>query len=318
MNPDEAVLHGTAADHLPIPEPPSDDAAGLHPDRPPALVIAGMHRSGTSLTTAILASAGVDIGAELLGADAANPQGHFEDVELLLFHRRALAANGLSADGFIAAGDPELPALMLAEAHDIVAARRAKRRTWGWKEPRTVLFLDFWNRLLPEARFVFVFRRPWEVLDSLYRRGNHEFLTQPRFALEVWRHYNERILRFVRRAGDRCLVVEATQVVEDPAGFVATVRTRLDLPIGFPSPQLKPELFHSDHGSWRPWIVRQLDPRAHSLYLELRALAGSSSPLPPLAAEAGDMQQALEAALAEWSRAGNAEGRLAAVGRTAT
>jgi|694.fasta_scaffold50083_4 hypothetical protein len=269
----------------------------------PALVVTGMHRSATSLTASILASAGVDMGDRLLGADAANPRGHFEDVDLLLFHQRALAANGVSADGFIADGEPEVPALMRAEAHDIVAARRNKQRLWGWKEPRTVLFLDFWERILPEARFLFVFRRPWEVLDSLFRRGNAEFLAEPRLALRVWRHYNERILRFARRAADRCLVVEASQVVADQAGVAAAVRRRLDLPLSVPSAECEPRLFHSDHASWRPWLVRQLDPLAHELYLELRSLAGSDSPLPPLGDEAGGMENALRVALAEWSRA---------------
>jgi hypothetical protein len=290
-------------------ENPPEPAGNLPLRQPPALVIAGMHRSGTSLTAALLASAGLDVGSHLLGADAANPRGHFEDVDFLLFHQRALAAGGLSADGFIAGGEPTVPALMLAEAHDILAARRAQGRLWGWKEPRTVLFLDFWEQLLPEARFLFVFRRPWEVVDSLFRRGNPEFVAQPRLAIEVWCHYNERLLEFSRRAPDRCLVVEATQVVEDPAGFVAAVRTRLDLPIGFPSPQCDPGLFHSDHGSWRPWIVRQSLGRAYELYLELRARAESSSPLPPLAEEPASLETALEAALAEWSRAGSLAGR---------
>jgi len=282
------------------------------PRMSPALVVTGMHRSGTSLTAAILASTGVDMGDRLLGADAANPRGHFEDIDFLLFHQQALAANGVSADGFVADGNPEVPALMLADAHDIVAVRRAKGQPWGWKEPRTVLFLDFWERLLPEARFVFVFRRPWEVLDSLFRRGNAEFVAEPRLAIAVWRHYNERILRFIRRAAGRCLVVEAAQVVEDQAGFAAAVRTRLDLPVGFPSPQCEPALYHSDHASWRPWIVRRLDPTAYEVYLELRSLAGSSSPLPPLAQEPGGVETALEAALAEWAWAGRAEGQLKA------
>lgn len=275
----------------------------------PALIVTGMHRSGTSLTASILMSAGVDMGDRLLSADSDNPRGHFEDIEVLLFHQRVLAANGMSADGFVAQGEPEVPALMRAEAHDIVAARRAKGRPWGWKEPRTALFLDFWEQLLPESRFVLVFRRPWEVVDSLFRRRNAEFLAQPRLAVGVWRHYNEALLRFARRVTDRCLVVEAFQVVNDQAGFGAAVRTRLDLPIGFPRPQCEPELFHSEHSSWRPWLVRKLDSRAYDLYLELRTLAGSSSPLPPLADEAAGMEAALEAAFAEWSRTGNVDVR---------
>lgn len=268
-----------------------------------------MHRSGTSLTAAILGSAGLDIGRHLLGADADNPRGHFEDVDFLLLHQRVLTANGLSPDGFIASGDPVVPALMRSQAQDLVDTRRAGGVPWGWKEPRTVLFLEFWERLLPEARFLFVFRRPWEVLDSLFRRGNVEFAENPRLALEVWCHYNTRILDAARRAPERCLIVESTQVVADPATLVAAVRTRLSLPIGFPSPQYEPGLFHEEHGSWRPWLVRQLCPRAYDLYCALRVAADSRSRLPALADEPASQATALEAALAEWSRAGRLEGR---------
>lgn len=278
------------------------------PSTPPALIMAGMHRSGTSLTAAILGSAGLDIGRRLLGADADNARGHFEDVDFLLLHQRILTANGLSPDGFIDSGDPAVPAPLRSEAQDLADSRRAGGVPWGWKEPRTVLFLDFWERLLPEARFLFVFRRPWEVLDSLFRRGNTEFVENPRLALEVWCHYNSRILDVARRSPEKCLVVESTQVVADPAAIVAAVRTRLSMPIGFPSPQYEAGLFHEEHGSWRPWLVRQLCPRAYDLYLTLRALADSRSRLPALTDEPASLATALEAALAEWSRAGRGEG----------
>ncbi len=41
------------------------------------------------------------------------------------------------------------------------------------------LFLDFWRSLLPNAKFC-DYRAPWEVVDSLYRRGtNPIFFSQP-------------------------------------------------------------------------------------------------------------------------------------------
>ena len=43
------------------------------------IVVAGMHRSGTSLVAGYLQSLGVDMGARLLAADHANPRGYFED-----------------------------------------------------------------------------------------------------------------------------------------------------------------------------------------------------------------------------------------------
>ena len=47
------------------------------------LVVVGMHRSGTSLTTNWLQKCGLDIGAKLEGKEFSNPDGHFEDIDFL-------------------------------------------------------------------------------------------------------------------------------------------------------------------------------------------------------------------------------------------
>ena len=44
-----------------------------------ALVVTGMHRSGTSMVAAYLQQAGVSIGRNLIGPAPGNPRGHFED-----------------------------------------------------------------------------------------------------------------------------------------------------------------------------------------------------------------------------------------------
>lgn len=64
------------------------------------VVITGMHRSGTSLTTSLLQSAGVFIGDRLLGNNLSNPKGHFEDLDFVEFHQQLLQAQGLSDEGW--------------------------------------------------------------------------------------------------------------------------------------------------------------------------------------------------------------------------
>ena len=49
-------------------------------------IIAGMHRSGTSLTAALLQNVGVDIGQRLMGASYSNSKGHFENLDFVEFH----------------------------------------------------------------------------------------------------------------------------------------------------------------------------------------------------------------------------------------
>ena len=47
------------------------------------LIVAGFHRSGTSLVCQLLHRAGLFLGYDLLGPAFSNPHGHFEDTEVL-------------------------------------------------------------------------------------------------------------------------------------------------------------------------------------------------------------------------------------------
>jgi hypothetical protein len=131
------------------------------PDFAPALVIAGMHRSGTSLVAGLCQAAGLHVGDRLLGAYRGNEAGHFEDLDFVEWHQLVLRANGLAPEGFVAEATPQVPAALERKAEALVATRREPGGIWGWKDPRTTLHLEFWRRVVPEARFLFIVRRPW-------------------------------------------------------------------------------------------------------------------------------------------------------------
>jgi hypothetical protein len=270
------------------------------PDPPPALVIAGMHRSGTSLAASLVATAGVHVGDQLMGPAAGNPRGHFEDLEFYRLHQRILEANGLSRDGFTCQDAIEVPARARAKAAALVEQRRAAGRPWGWKDPRSTLFLEFWAELVPESRFVFLVRPPWEVVDSLFRRGDDPFALNPRFTVDVWFAYNRRVRDFVRRHAERCTVVEAAGVAADPTGFVGRVADLMAVPLARPTPQFEPGLLITEHGSHRRTLVEALRPDAAELLGELRQLAGAEPAPPALPPRAEDVAAA---ALVEWAAA---------------
>ena len=58
------------------------------------LIIAGFHRSGTSLVSQLLHHAGLFLGYDLMGATFSNPHGHFEDIQAYELHQQILADNG--------------------------------------------------------------------------------------------------------------------------------------------------------------------------------------------------------------------------------
>ncbi|HUU33183.1 MAG TPA: hypothetical protein VMW48_03915, partial [Vicinamibacterales bacterium] len=70
------------------------------------LIVLGMHRSGTSLAASLLADAGLDVGTRLLGANASNPRGHFEDEDFVELQQAVLRELGLSPDGWVTTSPP--------------------------------------------------------------------------------------------------------------------------------------------------------------------------------------------------------------------
>ena len=279
---------------------------------PPALGISGMHRSGTSLTASIVAAAGIHLGDELMAAGSGNPRGHFEDLAFYQLHQRILAANGLSLEGFTCHETIVVPPAARAEATELIGRRRANARPWGWKDPRTVLMLDFWAELLPEACWLFVVRPPENVVDALFRRGDPAFIVNPRHAIDVWVAYNRRILEFVHRNRNRAAVVDLDQVVADPAGLVATVANLLGTVLTPPPSMFEEGLLGSVLPPHRAGLVRTVQPEAHDLHSHLRRLAGLETAPAGAPFKHGETAAA---ALAEWTiscRTGAATGDLTA------
>lgn len=279
-------------------------AAPPHDQSPGPLVICGMHRSGTSLTASLFGGAGVNLGDRLFGPNVGNSLGHFEDVGFLEFNMRALHSLGCNYEGYVTRPLPPLAPEFEEEAKQIIASRVAAGRQWGWKEPRTTLFLDFWDQLLPDARYAFVFRNPWDVADSLFRRGDAAFVVDPRLAIEVWVAYNRRIVEFVTRHPTRCVVFEISRLIAEPGQVFELVRSKLQLTLDAPPDYFRNDLFGKECSRHGAAIVRTLVPEAHDVYHLLRHLAGE--PAAEEAEPAADAASLAAYAVEEWARASRA------------
>jgi hypothetical protein len=169
----------------------------LHPVGPssvtwrPGVVVVGMHRSGTSVTTSALNRLGLTLGdaADDLAGDWSNPDGHWESRRLLAFNDKLLAAAGATWR--------DIPAdLAIPTGRDWkdeacrVFTDRAAGEPWVWKDPRLCLLLPFWREVFSalfeaEPAAVLCLRNPLEVAASLQRRNG-----MPRQqALALWERY---------------------------------------------------------------------------------------------------------------------------------
>jgi len=147
-----------------------------------AVIVLGMHRSGTSLLGSLVQSLGVDLGDKLFAGDEHNPAGYFEDEECVAIHERMLDALGQMPWHGERGMQPMPPGWWRApEMHDLVAQldhwierRVSTGRHWGLKDPRTTRFLPMWRELMERrgvrARFVLAVREPGEVAGSIATR----------------------------------------------------------------------------------------------------------------------------------------------------
>ena len=260
------------------------------------IIITGMHRSGTSLTASLLQSAGINIGDRLMEEDTGNAKGHFEDLDFVEFHQNVLQSQGISVAGWTEQNQIQVQPQYLASAQNLILARQPKK-IWGWKDPRTTLFLNFWSQLIPDARYVFVYRSPWSVVDSLFRRGDVIFRTNPNFAVQQWCNYNREILNFYQSHADHCLLLEIDSVINNST-VVNLVQQKFGWELRSPESLYKPSLFTADSNTYyRQALISKFFPQAIDLYNQLEQQADKSS---PVTHQDIDLQQAANSTCESW------------------
>jgi len=134
------------------------------------LMVIGMGRSGTSVITQWINKCGLPVGDTLLGKAIGNVEGHFEDEDFLKIHEEILLSNNLSSTGLQATDCLIVTNEQKQKITNIIDNKNKMYKQWGWKEPRTVLFLPVYKELIPDAKYLIIVRDYKAVIDSLLRR----------------------------------------------------------------------------------------------------------------------------------------------------
>ncbi|HLC15932.1 MAG TPA: sulfotransferase [Thermodesulfovibrionia bacterium] len=199
-------------------------------------IVTGMGRSGTSLVANFLQSAGIFIGDRVPEADSHNRYGYFEDLDFIHFHEKILARHGLN---YFAS--PKKPVILSDEeintAKELIRTRTNKP-FWGWKDPRTCFFLDFWQNEIPNVNFIFLFRHPVEVFLSQLK--SHTW-TVPSEIFSSWVAYNERILQFYDQHPQKSILCNIHGLLQNIDQFENRLHKKFGL-----TPGIFRELYHQD------------------------------------------------------------------------
>ncbi len=140
------------------------------------IVVAGMHRSGTSLVARVVNLLGVDLGdaRHLMEAKPDNPTGFWESLPIARFNDDLLAQLGgrwedptPRPDGW--EWEPALDPWR-DRARGILDVEFEGRSNAGWKDPRMSVLLPFWRTVAEIDKVVVSIRHPMEVVTSLASR----------------------------------------------------------------------------------------------------------------------------------------------------
>lgn len=156
------------------------------------LAIVGMHRSGTSCLTGLVEEAGLHLG-KVSKWNPHNRRGNQEHAAIVALNDEVLAANGASWDA-----PPEGLCHWTAEQEarrDALVASHIGRQPWAFKDPRTLLTMEGWLAGIPDLAMLGTFRHPLAVARSLVARQGGDLEAW----LDLWCHYNRRLLGLYRR-----------------------------------------------------------------------------------------------------------------------
>ncbi len=227
------------------------------------LMIVGMHRSGTSMITQWLYRCGLFIGNNLIGPAIGNEQGHFEDEDFLRLHCKFLKKRNFPDSGFIYKNSRQfqLSELEKMELKGTIETKSLRHEEWGWKEPRTTLFLDDYSQLIPGAFYVVVVRSFNATVNSLivrqYKMEQKKYQTKKGLSrlkwkwfkiksldkmyaketeryLKIWIYYYERILQHIHSLPkDRFMVVNYNELKQDDNYFFSKLKNEWNFSLSY-------------------------------------------------------------------------------------
>jgi hypothetical protein len=245
--------------------------------------ITGMHRSGTSLTTSWLQMCGLVItDGPVVPPYPDNPKGFFEDIAFVHLHARSIQRRRRGTAGWkiTPARSLEFSANETNAAMQLVATRQARHSVWGWKDPRSALFLPQWKQLIPSLKVIIVWRPAAEVVFSLLSRGwrhrNRYTWIGPLRAIQMWRIHNTLACEYAESQRRDTLVTPVSTLIKNDRAILNQLNERFNNQLTYASIDniYDSTLMHSGYTPrWLRWLTTlagcpNVEQRLQSLFEE--------------------------------------------------
>jgi hypothetical protein len=239
---------------------------------PSLVLVAGMHRSGTSVLTRCINLAGVPLPRNLMEPDPDNADGYWESSDLWPLHDAILGSlqSGWSDPREIPGAWFDGPASAVPRAHLVtwLGSEFQGKDMLLVKDPRVCRLLPLWQRAAAEfgaeTYTIIPVRNPIEVARSLSTRNK---FSEPH-SLFLWLRHVLDAERFSRGRPRAFLSFDG--LMADPIGTVRHVSKDLGLPFPVADAELRPLLDSTLKPSLRHHVVK--DDAVSEMAAQLPAL----------------------------------------------
>jgi hypothetical protein len=164
----------------------------------PVVIVTGMHRSGTSCLTGSLQQKGLYLG-EVFEQSKYNLKGNRENKLIMSLNDSVLKSSGGSWDN--PPSDIKWTAEEAQKRDEIISSFSTDSKQWGFKDPRALFTLPFWQEGIAHIQLIASLRQPLLVAQSLHKRavslGYGDKMTVDK-GLELWLAYNKQLLVYVK------------------------------------------------------------------------------------------------------------------------
>ena len=162
------------------------------------ILIFGMHRSGTSMTTRLVNMMGASLGPGGITGEItdANPKGFWERPEVFKLNEYILETKGCSWFDLRNWSFSEAESCPTEQNNQIkqIIEDMDTSQPWVLKDPRMCLLFPAWRKYLKSPIAVIAHRSPFEIAISLNKRNNFPI----EFGVALWEHYAVGLLNATR------------------------------------------------------------------------------------------------------------------------
>ena len=182
------------------------------------IIVAGMHRSGTTYFVKALKASGVFIGNHL--------DNNSESIPMIKYNEQVLFKSGLNWDEVGPFEFVPLFNLKYWLKHFLsynklkgissIFKVLGRKKKWGWKDPRNTLTMRYWLSIFPKAKVIFIYRNGYDVAQSLYIRNNELHNSNEHYsskiksiesAFKLWEKYNAHFYQMANEIPEEQLLV---------------------------------------------------------------------------------------------------------------